>query len=491
MESGSGIRAGSGGAGVPEESAREWLVVAVGSLIVAGLLALALVIGRLPGLAPALDPLFFRRCLVVHVNLALVVWFYAFVAALFRFLPAPAGARPGASRLGRASAVVGALGALLFTAAGAIPGAAPVLSNYIPMIDHPLFAAGLLLFGVAVAASFLDRRFLPAADGGALLRGVLPAPAEVGVRAAALAFLLALLTFLAGWFATPSWLGAEAYYESLFWGGGHVLQFASVAGMLACWAVLVAHATGRSPMSRRTASLLFGLLVAPLLFAPLLAWRGTTEGYVREGFTRLMQFGIFPVVLVFLALCGRALLAARREGRLGPRGLLSAPLVAFHGSVLLALLGFVLGALIRGPSTLIPAHYHASIGAVTAAFMGTAWALRAPFGLRLESARVRALAAVQPAIFAVGQAVFALGFGLAGAAGMGRKIYGAEQHVRSATEWTGLALVGVGGLVAVLGGLVFIGIFIHSLRASRAAPPDLTEGRPAWPPTRESIPSRS
>jgi hypothetical protein len=63
--------------------ARRWLALAIGSLVIAGLLSVSVVFGRLPGIVRWIDdPLFFKRCLVVHVDLALVVWFYAFLAGL-------------------------------------------------------------------------------------------------------------------------------------------------------------------------------------------------------------------------------------------------------------------------------------------------------------------------------------------------------------------------------------------------------------------------
>ena len=62
---------------------KRWCGLAVASLVIAGLLSLAVVVGRLPVLSRLIDdPLLFKRCLVVHVDLALVVWFYAFLAAL-------------------------------------------------------------------------------------------------------------------------------------------------------------------------------------------------------------------------------------------------------------------------------------------------------------------------------------------------------------------------------------------------------------------------
>src|SRR5262245_24473218 len=57
---------------------RCWFAFAVGSLVLAGTLSLLLVVGRLPFLGAVFtDPLFFKRALVVHVDLALVIWFQA------------------------------------------------------------------------------------------------------------------------------------------------------------------------------------------------------------------------------------------------------------------------------------------------------------------------------------------------------------------------------------------------------------------------------
>jgi hypothetical protein len=52
--------------------------------------------------------------------------------------------------------------------------------------------------------------------------------------------------------------------------------------------------------------------------------------------------------------------------------------------------------------------------------------------------------------------LFAAGFALAGAHGMGRKLYGAEQATRGVAESVGLVVMGVGGFVAVAGGVLFL-----------------------------------
>src|SRR5688572_5881900 len=200
--------------------AQRWLGLAVLSLVLAGLLSLLLVVGRAPGLAELFtDPLFFRRGLVVHVDLALVVWFNAFLVAL-AFL-VPSWRRPGL--LARAGSVIALAGVAMLVAAAGLPGAEPILSNYVPAIDHPLFVAGLVAFAAGVVLSLADRRLLPAnerPDGFFPL----PASARVGIRAAALAVLLAALTFATSASVTARDLPAETYYELVAWGGGHVLQ---------------------------------------------------------------------------------------------------------------------------------------------------------------------------------------------------------------------------------------------------------------------------
>ena len=50
----------------------------------------------------------------------------------------------------------------------------------------------------------------------------------------------------------------------------------------------------------------------------------------------------------------------------------------------------------------------------------------------------------------------ALGFSVAGAHGMARKVYAQEQHIRTAGEYVGLGLMGLGGLVATAGGVLFL-----------------------------------
>jgi heme/copper-type cytochrome/quinol oxidase subunit 1 len=237
--------------------------------------------------------------------------------------------------------------------------------------------------------------------------------------------------------------------------------------MLSVWLILLARVLGRSPIPRSLASILFALLVLPWAVAPLLAAQGIQNIAARTEFTRLMQYGLFPVVGVFLVLCVHALLRAHRAGALPARVLRDPCLHGFGVSALLAIVGALLAAQIRGSTTMIPAHYHASIGAVTAAFMTVTYPILGALRLHVRAQSLRRARRVQPVLYGVGQMVFAIGFAVAGAHGMARKAYGAEQHARTAMETLGLVVMGLGGLVAIAGGVAFL-VIVASARRRRS-----------------------
>jgi cytochrome c oxidase subunit 1 len=455
--------------------ARAWLALALGVLVFAGLFSLVVVIGRMPPFDRLVtDPLFFKRGLVAHVNLALVAWFYSFLAALLFLLPV----RREAGWISRHSVHLSAAGVAMMLLAAGMPGAQPVLSNYIPMIDHWLFGAGQLTFGAGVLASFAGRLLLPRREQRPSFFP-LPGAADAGLRAAAFALLLATVTLLISWLKLPPGVSTQVHYELLVWGTGHVLQLACSVAMVAVWIALLSSALGRSPVSPPAAKLLFAAMVAPWLFSPLLAVQGSWTASYRVGFTQLMQWSIFPVVSIFLVLCFAALHRAWREERIDVGALADPRISGFLVSAGLTLLGFGLGASIRGSNTMVPAHYHASIGGVTVAFMTITYVLLGAFGFSISTPRLRRAAAWQPLVYGVGQMIFAGGFAVAGAHGMSRKTYGAEQASRGFAESIGLGIMGMGGLLAVGGGLLFLGVvYVIWRRGSLAQPQSQPQSQP-------------
>jgi len=462
---------------VADDRARagRWLWLALASLGLAGVLASGLVFARMPVLATLVtDPAFFKRCLVVHVDLALVVWFHAFAAALFAFVPS----RMPSNVIARHGTVIAAFGMAFMLLAAGVNGARPILANYVPVIDHPLYVIGLGAVGLGLAATILDVKLLPGAEAP-LGPFSLPPASIVALRTAGICILLALATFVSTAIAVPAGLSPEAYWELVMWGGGHVLQFASVAAMLAVWTVLLAQVLGHSPIDRGAATTLCLLLATPLLAAPLLPLFGPTTAAYHKSFTRLMQFGIAPPVLAWLVISVRALARSNRAGELSAEAKKSGAFLGFFTSAALTVAGFGLGASIRGPNTVIPAHYHASIGAVTVAFMAVTVPLLTAVGYASPSRRVLALSRVQPVMLGVGQLIFAIGFALAGAHGMRRKAYGGEQQIRTWAEWIGLGVMGIGGLVAVAGGVLFL-VVVFAMWRGRQVRDGSTQRGDAW-----------
>ncbi|MCP5068185.1 MAG: hypothetical protein GY946_16610, partial [bacterium] len=365
--------------------ARYWLGLAVGVLILAGLFSLVVVLGRMPPFDRwVTDPLFFKRGLVVHVNLALVAWFYSFVAALLFLLPG----RSAPGWIAQHSPHISAVGVATLLLAAGLPSSQPILSNYVPMIDHWLFGVGQVLFGAGVIASFLGGRLLPTQTPRQEFFP-LPDAARVGLRATALALLLAAVTFAISWWRTNPDLAPEVYYELLVWGGGHVLQLTCSVAMVTVWIILLHSALGRSPVSRNGAAFLFFAMMTPWLISPLLAMSGTSSSAYRSGFTDLMRWSIFPVVSIFLCFCLWEFVRQRREGNLGLSSLADPRIAGFLVSAALTVLGFGLGAAISGSNTMVPAHYHASIGGVTAAFMTVSYLMLGAFGLTPVAPKLR------------------------------------------------------------------------------------------------------
>ncbi len=428
--------------------ALRWLTLSVGSLILAGLLSLLLVIARIPVFAPLItDPLFFKRCLVVHVNLALSVWVYSFIALLFYVFLQD---RNGSAFRKNISFFVSLAGVCFMVFSAGVPNAYPILSNYIPVIDHPFYLIGLALFFTGIFFTFFDRRLIPAKESDKT-----SSLSQVAVRVSVVFFIVAIEIMVVSVLNTTRDLKSDSYYEILVWGGGHVLQFSSEAAKIAVWFFLLSSVLKQPVISGNWIRYILLLFLVPVVVAlPFVLSKPTTAADYRNFFTSLMRFGVFPFVLIVLGSVVLSMLKIKKES-VTSFSFFDVRFNGFLSSAFLTILGFTFGALIEGPNTMVPAHYHASIGAVTVSFMAFTFVVFESLGLK-DSMRYSKLVGVQPFIFGIGQAVFAAGFAIAGLNGMGRKLYGSEQKVKTLSDHIGMSLMGIGGFVAILGGLIFL-----------------------------------
>jgi cytochrome c oxidase subunit 1 len=428
--------------GTPASLARAWLWLGVMALIGSGLLAVLLVLSRTPGIQdvfPLKD--MFRAALVVHVDLSVAVWFMAFAAVIWC-----AVGGSGLAWLGWSGFGLAALGTALMTVSPFFPGADPVLNNYIPVLEQPLFFASLWIFGAGVSLAVL-RALLTTWP-----QRFLAEPLRLGAFLGAVAAFLSLAAFFWSWWMVP-WVEGVIYYEVLFWGGGHTLQFQHALLMIVAWLWMAAHLGRPSIATARAVSFLFLVAAVPLLVVPaiyLLVPIGSLPHV--ELFAKLMIWG-HPYMAPLVILGALSLWSLR--------GVPAAPAKsAFVASFVLFALGGVLGYLIHGVNVVIPAHYHGSTVGVTLAFMGLAYVLLPTLGFGRADSR---MAIWQPYVYGAGQLIHVLGLAWSGGYGVQRKVAGADQFLTTLPQKVGMGMMGLGGLIAVIGGLMFVVVCLKAM----------------------------
>lgn len=444
---------------IPDDDRRQlatgWLMLGLASLLGSGIFSVLLVLARTPyvqNIFPWVD--FFHTALVVHVDLSVLIWFLAFGGALWSL-----NSTPRFLGAGRLALLLAAIGALIIAAAPFLGAGEALMSNYIPVLQHPLFLTGLLLF--AGGFGMVTLRAMGAIPPvGQWMEGA--AALRFGLNTAAVSAMLALIAFGWSYFTVPEFLHGKPYYELLFWGGGHVLQFTYTLLMLVAWLWLASASGIRLSLSPRVALIFFGFGLIAVFFTPIIyySYAVTSVEHIKL-FTWLMQYGGSLAALpLSLALLHGLLRAEKARGDAQP------PRAALIASMILFGAGGAIGFLISGANVTIPAHYHGNIVGVTLAFMGLTYHLLPQLGWRAPEVKP---ARLQPWLYGGGQLLHVLGLVISGGYGVQRKVAGAAQALDSVGRVTGMGLMGVGGLISIAGGFLFIYVCYRAMRRAREA----------------------
>src|SRR3990172_6517057 len=258
---------GGFGLSMPSDASRSlasgWLWLGIASLVGAGLFAILLVLARTPYIQdvfPWVD--FFHTALVVHVDLSVLLWFLAFAGVLWslnsssRFLG-----------VGGLALVLAAGGAAIIVLSPFVAAGEPLMSNYVPVIQSTFFFTGLIVFAIGVAVLVL--RSLIAVPPANLWRGG-EGSIRIGFYAASISTVFALIAFAWSYALIPDIFESTQYYDLLFWGGGHVLQFTYSLLMLAGWLWLADACGAKIPLTTRLASAFLVLGLLPVFYFPLI-----------------------------------------------------------------------------------------------------------------------------------------------------------------------------------------------------------------------------
>ena len=432
--------------------ARAWLTLGVAALIGSGLLAVLLVFARTPGLQqflPSRD--FFRSALVVHVDLSVFVWFMAFAAVIWSVA--------GSARLallGWAGVVLAFAGTVVMTVSPLFPDTRPLLNNYIPMLQQPVFYVGLSLAGAGFALAVIRALLTisPQVGAGNTAMGASAAgesALRLGAFLSALAGAFAMVSVGVSLMGVPDAEG-QAYWEMVYWGGGHVLQFQHVLLVVVAWFWLATELDAPPLVSARAAQALFIFAALPLLAVPVIySYWPVGSPFHMVYFAKLMEVG-HPLTVPLMVFAAGSLWQVRR--------VVSPAKSAFMASMLLFGVGGALAYMIKGVNVVIPAHYHGSIVGVTLAFMGLAYVLLPKLGFGAAEGK---MARWQPYVYGGGQLIHILGLAWSGGYGVQRKVAGAEQVLTSLPQKIGMGMMGLGGLIAIIGGVMFVLVCLKAM----------------------------
>ncbi len=436
--------------------AEKWLWLGVAALAIAGIFAIILVVARTPQLKqiPVLQGLF-DVALVIHVDLSVLMWFLCIlgmgVAGMMR-------------RHGLEWPYWPKAAFLTATAATALMALSPldhewevIKSNYIPVLFNWVFFLSLGLLAAAMLVLLLPL-LIGFAQPHRLRNASL---VELGWIHAGWCTLLALGGFYLSAQHLPAGLPHDELFETLFWAGGHILQFAFALLMMVAWVALL-EAMDKPFINR-------GWVVVAYSFATLGAVM-SLAGFAIHPFdssdfsyhqTRIMievggiGAGMLSLMVLWKLCKGRILRAQRAY---------ASSLIA---SLVLFAAGGILGLMISGQNVGIPAHYHGQIVGITLALMGLAYAMLPQFGY--QSVAANRLAFYQPIIYGVGQLMHIGGLAYSGGYGVLRKTAGGFENLAPEVK-AALGVMGLGGMIAIIGGILFVVVMLRARKAPSASP---------------------
>ena len=433
---------------------RFWVSLSVAALAIAGALALLLAFSRVPG-ADAIMPWdpqsLFEKGLVAHVTFAFVVWYVGLQAALTVFVSGPLMTdSPWQVWIGKAGAGLGLASFVLLLIPVLLDLGDASLNNYVPVIIHPFFYIGLAVLALGVMCT-IARLMINMVNS----RHV--EPLTFAISCAGAIFILAVGCIMIAWSTMPEDMHPETWNERLFWGGGHVLQFANTALLIAAVGGLTRVALGEMPLSGRLWTVVFLALVAGAACGPLIYFiHPTASPAETTAFTSLYWWVLaIPSAIPLLAVTW--MLA--RDRRL----MTHVPELTGLGVMLLLFgVGGAFGYFESSTDTRTPAHYHAMLIAVTLTFMMFFFAVLVPaLSKRTSRPKVRVLIYT---LLGFGQLIHSTGLFMAGWLGVARKTAGAEQGLDTLGKVLSMGLMGTGGLIAVIGGVMFVVSAIKCLR---------------------------
>ena len=468
-------------------------VAAVVSLLVGGVLALLILLTRWQ-YVHLIDAENFYMTLTVHGLDMLAFWIIFFEIAVLYFcsstLLRSRLATPRMAWLGFALMLIGAVtvNVAVFTGTSTV-----MFTSYVPLPGHPAFYLGLILFAVgALIGCFVFLGTLVVAKAEKTYEGSIP----LVTFGALTACIIAVFTIASGAIILiPTFLWSTGYiksidplmYRTIWWAFGHSSQQINVSAHVAVWYAIAAIVFGAKPMSERVSRVAFLLYILFLQLASahhLLADPGLSTEWKVFNTSYAMYLAVLASMIHGLTVPGSIEVAQRAKGytkglfewvRRAPwsNPVFSGMFISLFGFGFLGgISGVMMGTeqlnMLIHNTIYVPGHFHATVViGTTLAFMALTYFLLPTLFNREVINPV--LAKWQPYLFGLGMAVFVLAMMGAGTLGVPRRHWditfagAALPYEFPGTAMLMLGIMGVSGLVAIVGGAVYIFLTVGSL----------------------------
>lgn len=468
-------------------------VTAVVFLLLGGILAVGIVLTRWPAVH-WLEAHRFYQVLTAHGLDMLVFWIIFFEIAVLYFcgstLLRSRIATPRIAWLAFALMVIGAITNNVAVYQGA---SSVMMTSYVPMMAAPSFYLGLILFAVgALIGCFVFLGTLVVAKREKTYQGSVPLVTFGAITAC----IIAVFTITSGAIILiPTYLKSigliehvdPLIYRTIWWAFGHSSQQINVAAHISVWYLVAAIAFGARPMSERVSRGAFLLYIVFLQLASahhLLADPGMSTEWKVVNTSYFMYFAVLASMIHGLTIPGAMEVAQRQKGytrglfewlRKAPWGnpvfsgvFISIVGFGFLGGISGVMMGTEQLNMIIHNTIYVPGHFHATVViGTTLTFMALTYYL-IPVLFKREIFAPK-LAKWQPYLFGFSMYFFCLVMMGAGTLGVSRRHWDmAFSGAALAYEWPGAAyllmgLVGIGGIVAIVGGALYIYITVGSL----------------------------
>jgi cytochrome c oxidase subunit I len=413
-----------------------WFILSVLALAFSGLYSFLPYTLRTPFLAKLLNmDNLFNLSLMVHVNLGVLVWFLSCNAMFMTIV--------NKERFSSASLIAflsSMTGTIFIIASPFIGESEPIKNNYIPILHNLAFILGISLF----LSGILLQSLLTIFSFDQIKRN----PINLTIYISSLIFIVASICLAQSamqlkTLAETRFMDMLEYYELLFWGAGHVLQFNYVQLIIIVW-ILVADKFNIPEKLFSSFQWLNFILIASCIFPYWIYPLDSVESY--DFFTSHMRY----TGGILLAIIGAWILF-----KCPPRKPLEISI--FGTSIFMILSGGIIGYLITGANVTIPAHYHGVIIGITIGLMGLFYLLLPKMGFQ----RVKSKSAIwQLLLYTIGQFIHILALAISGGYGALRKSPGVELTMKAKIF---MGIMGIGGTIALIGGIAFVVLIFKNM----------------------------